>query len=174
MTATDFVDKLKVLSPSREALDLRGYKGIHNDAIWNEYNIARKEKTFKETGNPVIDLMENYEMESRGISNITFDTIYDHEDYIGFGSTDVFLLVIDKKTGMINTLDISDDYSFHTECAKDAGSFLDAIVIAMEYHTKILKGEMKLTTENSEYYRNLCATAAGGTAFYAFYFMLIW
>jgi len=172
MNSLEYVEKLKVISPTKEEIVASGITGIQADLIFNSFNINEKQK-FVDYGNEVINLISNFNITRIPLFGFTFENPEDEGEYVWVGSFEVFKVGINKKDKTLNAFDITDDLSFFCQCANDDKRFLDSMYLVCEYVSKMIKNNTDNNKTDSDLYKKLCTAAAGGSVNYDFFNVLI-
>lgn len=169
MKAQLFAIKLKEISPTKEFLNSLGFTGIHNDVMWNSFNLMERVE-FEELGDELLNLISNYKMEISIIQGVKFSkSIVEKESYYIVGEFDVYQIILDKRSKVISALDLTDELEHAFDIAKDSTHFLGALFLSMQYFSKKLNNKSQRNPENKALYRKQCSEAAGGSEFSFFY-----
>ncbi|MFB6455602.1 hypothetical protein ACE38W_10060 [Chitinophaga sp. Hz27] len=174
MTASKFIEELKSQVPSD---DILAEKKI------SEFTIERTVEPLKNlntqfgkalTDNVIIDLLNKYDLSKVEIGMVVFSkTVTEDDSYFYIGTVEVDLLVINKKSGIIQVLEY--DQPNHTlwDCANNSVAFLQALLVCNGYFWECLLDDV---VYNDDLKRaatvERCAHIAGGDAYYDFYAML--
>lgn len=169
MEAKNFVDSLKKMLPSSEYL----YANYELDYI--EQRIKKRfmmplKNTLPSTNNPIIDLINNYNILFLSFSDYSFLEEIEEIDgiqvfcqssgtYLGFKNSDSKIIEYDR-----------DDNNLIDYCADNAEAFLKAVLVLSKHYADIVDGKIdrKDKSVNKEYIQ-LCCEAAGSIKYEAFY-----
>lgn len=173
MLAEEFVEELKKIPIEIETLKAQGVSGNYIQNLMQSYQLKKKAKSIY-SGNPVLELVENYDASHLGIGMINFyETIEEEEDYVFFGKFEIDELAIHKNLGTVVMLESESEQVIY-KCAANGSNFLDAIVVAAAFLEKranddSLYENQKLTCQIAEE----CAEIAGGKECQDFYKMML-
>jgi len=176
MEAREFVNLLKSI-PSNEAINSYRSRGLDDDFIkeyLNSFNFQELDKS-KNYGDPILDLVNNYDGSTVAIGMITFDIeLEEDNDYYIFGRFEADFLAINKNLKIVEMLEYgTNDYVIY-QCARNSSSFLNAIIEAAGYMGKCAsdsnlrkdKNILSLVVER-------CGDLAGGDDYIDFYKMML-
>jgi hypothetical protein len=180
MEASEFVIKLKELTPSREKYiksgaskeyierDIKSYQCNKRRNIVNEKMIYFKDA--------ILDLIMQYDIKNIEIGMITFSNeISEDFDYYYVGKDEVDPIVIDKMTHEIKVIEHgTPDKHILAYCASSGARFLDALITCEAFLQKMgfddpITSDPKVVNEVIE----LCTDKAGGEKYRAFYNMYL-
>lgn len=176
MEAPEFVNLLKSI-PSKEAINSYRSKGLDGDFIM-EYLDSFNFKEYDESkvyGDPILDLVNNYDGSTVVIGMITFDIEPEEDDnYYVFGRFEADFLAINKSLKIVEVLEYGTNGHVIYQCARNSSSFLNAIIEAAGYMGKCVsdsnlrkdKSILNLVIER-------CGDLAGGDDYIDFYKMML-
>jgi len=72
MNSLEYIEKLKVISPTKEEIVASGITGIQADLIFDSFNASEKQK-FVDYGNEVINLISNFNITRLPLFGFTFE-----------------------------------------------------------------------------------------------------
>ncbi len=132
MTASEFVESVSTFAPSPDNFLLAGFSEDMAEELAKEY-IIDSLGVSKITGNEILDLIANYDIECIEIGSVTFNKkVKETNELIIFGKLEADPLAISKKNGEIIMVDHEDLSHIMFVCAADASHFLDALLIAWQ------------------------------------------
>jgi hypothetical protein len=174
MNAENFVKELSKIPFSIEELHSQGLSKDYIEELMSSYKIEMKPLSTSYSGNPVLELVENYDSSNLEIGMICFDeNIEIGEDYIFFGKFEIDDLAINKNLGQVVMLEDGSDNVLY-ECASSGANFLSATIVAANFLEKranddAIYNNQELAISMAEE----CAERAGGKNEYQnFYKML--
>lgn len=169
MNASEFCEKLKLLTPDRQALE---DEGLEKDEIIDEmarYDCRLLIPSYPESTDPVVDLVRNYDVTSVEIGIVNFRCEpSDCESGFQFGQVESDPLVIDAVTGFIEVRDLYNANRVLWVCARTGSMFLESLIEA----AAILD---ECNEDSGEIYQSAikCSEMSGGEMTLDFYLMLL-
>ena len=184
MTAQEYVDKLRILVPSKEYMKEKGLEERRIELFYPNFNITKRYVTTSVWNNePILDLCYNFDFgkyyEIMGFS-LTYPDFYEEDNKINnshylFGSFEMDGVAINRKTKEIEVLNHEDDYhTIFDYCALNSSKFLDAMFIMAQFGAEIIFDKSFTLIEDipaKEKIALQCAEAAGGMKYHHFYQM---
>ncbi len=172
MKSEDFVEKLKLVAPSREKL-------VELDCDEEFIDIYIKSFSFKKvtdksvSSNPILDLIFKYSVDEFEVSMIRFNSkedVTDVEKYIFFGSFDADLLAIDTNSKEIVLIDWDAPDKILFPVAKDSSSFLNCILKLADFNKEMFFNE-ELSNDQKEILKRaiMISEIAGGEKYLNFF-----
>ncbi len=172
MNSSEFVKRLKNLTPPKEKMLVLGYEEEDFQDLINSYDLKKvKEDTV--TIDPLLDLIYKYDVSSFDISMIHLneeEDVLDTDKYIVFGREDADHMAIDKITNEVVVLDWGDPDYVIVRCSKDTDSFLEALLLVEEFNQQKLFNESLLEDQPAIMAQaKEIAEVAGGEKYLSFY-----
>jgi len=175
MTANQFAEALRVCAPPAEKLRQLGVSsgGIER-TLAGYFSKLRPDSSTTQGKEPLIDLIENYDLSKVDIGSIRFDSIVERTGpkwRIGTFASD--LLVVDPQSGEIQVEEFPSAGHLLWECAESGSKFLDALVLAARF-LGCCSWDVELYDDQAAHKRvaNECTIAAGGDRYRDFYLVL--
>ncbi|MES2649399.1 MAG: hypothetical protein V4717_21155 [Bacteroidota bacterium] len=177
MIIDDFLKQLQSLAPNPVALEKSGFTSGFIAKIIKAYNLERKREQnvdFTKQGNPIIELVNQYDAHLIKFGDYSFNSIIEAEN-----SCKVFCTGSSTSLGIVDdtgsVIEFSfDDYTVLQYCASDSSAFLQALLIYLELKSLRLQNiiDPKDNQKNQEFL-DKCVAAAGGIGYFNFYKSLI-
>ncbi len=130
MESHEFVEKLGALAPTRQSLSAMELDEEFLDEYLDSYTLEKKEVSDFHP-DPILNLILNYDVSNFDVGLIRLNSageVQETDRYIIFGNLDADLLGIDKVNENIVMLDWESPEFVMDICAKNSGSFLEAIL----------------------------------------------
>jgi hypothetical protein len=176
MEAIEFVKKLETI-PSKDKVERLRKKGLSEEFIIEYLNNFRfsPKQTRKNSGNPLKDLVLNYDGIGVQIGMINFE-IEPFEDYSHyyFGRFEADYLAINKNLQTIELLEYGTENHILCECAASSSQFLDAIFEGARYLDEPSfydnpDSDQRIICQAAQH----CSELAGGNKYLGFYQLLL-
>jgi hypothetical protein len=172
MDAKTFVDAVGKLAPTLDEL-IRGGSSREGAVYFQRGFFAPPREPGKErsTGDPVLDLIANYDVSTLEIGRVTFlqEVEYSPGKYV-IGKEEADPLVMDPETGEIRLEELGTDGFVIATCAASGGQFLDALYRA-QVHFRERSRDESVYNDNRKCHEAAeeCARLAGGARYLGFY-----
>lgn len=175
MEAEDFVNELRkiALNIDIELLRSEGVSEGYIENLLKSYQVEKKTK-FSGYENPLIGLIENYNVSNLQIGMISFsEKIEYNENYIFLGKVEQDNLAIDKISGTVVMLENGINHVIN-KCASTGAKFLDAINVAAAFlERRSIDDKIFENQELASQIAEECGELAGDKNYYQdFYKML--
>lgn len=172
MTASEFVRRVKQLAPSVDEMKRIGLDSELIDLVDQIFRIDRRTERNVDLKNPILELIENYDLSKFEARAIRFkDRPVIENDNTIFASDGINDLMIDNKTGVIMLRDLENQTVL--SCATSANSFLNALLVLMEYQALISMKDCRKDLSIKSKYASMATSAAGGDEYLKYYETLV-
>jgi hypothetical protein len=173
MKTEEFVEELRKMPLDTKVLRTQGVSEGYIQKLINSYQLKKKAQSVY-SGDPVLELIENYDSSNLEIGMISFDqNIEEGEDYLFFGKFEVDDLAVHRNFGTVVMLEDGSDHVLY-KCAGNGAKFLDALILAAKFLEKranddSLYENQGLTCKMAEE----CGEIAGGKAEYQDFYKMM-
>lgn len=129
----DFLKKLQLVQPTLDDFLKAGYDLKTSKDLFKKFDIKFKESSYLELNNLFDDFFKNFNIKGFSPGNWSFEQEpYKVDNFIVFATDDIDLLAQDLYTNEIKLFDFF-DYSKVTFIAPNFKTFLDVVIIEIEY-----------------------------------------
>ena len=173
LSAEEFVDSYKEIVQPENVYIEAGLSKDYVENIISKYRIKLKGSPRIEQSNPVLSLIDNYDVSNLEIGMISFSSsILRTKDYILFGKDEVDDLAIDIATNEIVVLE-NNQKNVIQYCATNGDSFLSAILEMAKFLEKRSLNDQLFNDESANVtVAKKCAQLAGGEKYSDYFIMM--
>jgi len=177
MHIEDFVEKLKLLAPSKDSLKKRNLPDDFINRFIQSYHCDAKSRINLDfySNDVILKLLQYYDCSKVEIGIVTFASeINEEENFYQIGNVEQDILALNKTLLSIEVLDYANTNYIIWKCASSSSNFLDALLLCTEFFTlRVI--DFSLGDDNKYLLErvNLCTEKAGGNQYRDFYKMLL-
>ncbi len=173
MDADMFVKQIDACTPSLEALMQAGLTSSRAEGVRAVQNF-RLTSTQKASHDPVLDLIGRYEMATVEIGLMTFCPIAIPLAAGWFvGEIEAEPIYLSRQDGSLFTEEYGEPGHILWDCARDSGSFLDAMLKVACFLTRCATEDLYNDQVTRHAIASECTVATGGELYRNFYEMLL-
>ncbi len=174
MNAETFVNEMRMAAPEKSILLKSGLSQEDADEFWNSY-IADEKREGSINGDPILDLISRFDCQNIVIGMFRFlPEAIKEADGIRIGKIEVDPVIIDRETGELISKDRETGMRTMWPIAVNSEKFLEAILEAAKFFTKIFVGEENEESQTErEKTLEHCFLIAGGERYKRFFKMLL-
>jgi hypothetical protein len=175
MNVIEFINKLNDIPFPKEIYRNADYSEQFIIDLIEAYSVKKKNKLYIRNNNPIIELMDNYDLSKLSICYTSFYEKYEEDaEFIFFANFDADILAIEKETEEVCLIDSQSINNYRMlSCAASSSNFLATLVEAANFNEKRAIYQDLQESKIAEDKANLISEIAGGNKYLQFSKLLI-